>query len=196
MLQIRIHGRGGQGVVTAAELLSMAAFVNGKYAQAFPSFGSERTGAPVLAFCRISEQPIRNREPVFTPDVLLLQDSTLLHQMEVFSGLSPQGQVLINSSKSLDQLHLTEFLTAHPTIKMYTLPASEMAINHLGRPLANAALVAGCAAMTETFSEPAVEKAIREKFPGQLGEKNVAVAKEAYAHMLSLLAPVRKGPKP
>ena len=190
MIQIRIHGRGGQGVVTAAELLSIAAFVDGKYAQAFPSFGSERTGAPVIAFCRISDNPIRTREPVFFPDVLLLQDSTLLHQMDVFGGLSSQGQVLINSSKSLPQLHFSEFLEEHPKMRMYTLPASDLAMKHLGRPLANAALIAGFAGMTGVLSELAVEKSIKQKFSGPVAEKNVDIAKEAYAYMTALLASV------
>lgn len=188
MIQIRIHGRGGQGVVTAAEILSIAAFVDGKHAQAFPSFGSERTGAPVMAFCRINEKPIRTREPVFTPNVLLLQDSTLLHQMDVFGGLSSQGQVLINSSRSLHDLHLTEFLEVHSTIKIYTLPASEIAIKHLGRPLANAALIAGFARMSGALSQSGIEKSITQKFSGALGEKNVNIAKEAYAYMASLMA--------
>ena len=87
MLQIRIHGRGGQGVVTAAEMLSIAAFEQGRHAQAFPSFGSERTGAPVVAFCRIADQDIRLREPILAPDVLIVQDPTLLHQVDVFQGL-------------------------------------------------------------------------------------------------------------
>ena len=190
MIQIRIHGRGGQGVVTAAEILSMAAFVDGKHAQAFPSFGSERTGAPVMAFCRINEKPIRSREPVFTPDVLLLQDSTLLHQMDVFGGLSSQGQVLINSSRSVSDLHLTEFLEEHPTIRMYTLPASEIAIKHLGRPLANAALIAGFASMSGALSQLGVENSITQKFSGPLGEKNVEIAKEAYAYMAAKMSAV------
>ena len=100
--------------MTAAELLSMSAFLDGKYAQAFPSFGSERTGAPVIAFCRISDSPIRTREPVNAPNVLLLQDSTLLHQMDIFGGLSPQGQVLINSSRTLEELHLDEMMAKQP----------------------------------------------------------------------------------
>jgi pyruvate ferredoxin oxidoreductase gamma subunit len=83
MFEIRIHGRGGQGVVTAAELLSAAAFAGGRHAQAFPSFGSERTGAPVVSFCRIDDKPIRLREPVMRPDVLIIQDPTLLHQVDV-----------------------------------------------------------------------------------------------------------------
>jgi pyruvate ferredoxin oxidoreductase gamma subunit len=96
MLAIRIHGRGGQGVVTAAELLSSAAFLEGRHAQAFPSFGSERTGAPVVAFCRVDDRPIRSHEPVTQPDAVLIQDPTLLHQVDLFAGLQPGGLVLVN----------------------------------------------------------------------------------------------------
>src|SRR5438477_3612030 len=99
MLEVRIHGRGGQGVVTAAELLSVAAFDGGKHAQAFPSFGSERTGAPVVSFCRIDDKPIRVREPIAEPDALIVQDPTLLHQVAVFDGLRDDGYVLINSAR-------------------------------------------------------------------------------------------------
>ena len=88
MFQVRIHGRGGQGVVTAAEMLSVAAFLEGHWAQAFPSFGSERMGAPVTAFCRIDNKEIRSREPVAEPDALIIQDPTLLHQVSVFEGLA------------------------------------------------------------------------------------------------------------
>ena len=109
MFQVRIHGRGGQGVVTAAEMLSIAAFEDGKHAQAFPTFGSERTGAPVTSFCRIDDKPIRVREPISEPDALIIQDPTLLHQVKVFSGLSDDGYVLINTSRSFDELGLGEF---------------------------------------------------------------------------------------
>src|SRR5690349_24136403 len=109
MFSVRIHGRGGQGVVTAAELLSAAAFLDGAHAQAFPTFGSERTGAPVVAFCRIDDRPIRVREPVARPDALIIQDATLLHQVDVFSGLGPDGYVLINSGRGFDELGLAEF---------------------------------------------------------------------------------------
>ena len=97
MFQVRIHGRGGQGVVTAAELLSVAAFREGRHAQAFPSFGSERTGAPVVAFCRIDDRPIRLREPILAPDAIIIQDPTLLHQVDVFGGLAPDGYIVINT---------------------------------------------------------------------------------------------------
>src|SRR4051812_44340826 len=101
MLQIRIHGRGGQGVVSAAEMLSLAAFEEGRYAQAFPSFGSERMGAPDAAYCRIDNREIRTREPVMEPDIVVVQDPTLLHQIDVFSGLAACGYLLVNSSRSL-----------------------------------------------------------------------------------------------
>ena len=106
MFQVRIHGRGGQGVVTAAELLSVAAFDEGRHAQAFPSFGSERTGAPVVAFCRIDDPPIRTREPIAEPDAVIIQDPTLLHQVDVFGGLGRDGYILINTSRTLDELGL------------------------------------------------------------------------------------------
>ncbi len=109
MIQVRIHGRGGQGVVTAAEMLSVAAFDEGRYAQAFPSFGSERMGAPVVAFCRIDDREIRTREPIVEPDALIIQDPTLLHQVDLFAGLLPDGYILINSARSFDELGLGEF---------------------------------------------------------------------------------------
>jgi len=110
MFQVRIHGRGGQGVVTAAEMLSVAAFYEGRHAQAFPSFGSERTGAPVVSFCRIDDREIRVREPIMEPDALIIQDPTLLHQVDLFGGLRPDGFILINTAKSFDELGLGEFV--------------------------------------------------------------------------------------
>ncbi|MCG7870049.1 MAG: 2-oxoacid:acceptor oxidoreductase family protein, partial [Candidatus Thiodiazotropha taylori] len=104
MFQIRIHGRGGQGVVSAAEMLSVAAFLEGKYAQAVPSFGSERMGAPVVAFCRIDDKPIRLREPVLEPDTLIVQDPTLFNAIDLFNGLTDSGYLLINTGKSIEAL--------------------------------------------------------------------------------------------
>ena len=114
MFQVRIHGRGGQGVVSAAEMLSIAAFDEGRYAQAFPSFGSERMGAPVMAFCRIDDREIRLREPVMEPDALIIQDPTLLHQVDLFSGVSPRGFILINSTRSFDELGIGDFVRNFP----------------------------------------------------------------------------------
>lgn len=176
MFEVRIHGRGGQGVVTAAEMLALAAFDEGNRAQAFPSFGSERTGAPVVAFCRIGERPIRTREPIAAPDALIIQDPTLLHQVDVFGGLHEDGYVLINTARGPGELGIDTLATE----RIRTLPASEIAREHLGRPLPNAVLLGGFAAQTGAVAIDSVEKAIRERFTGAIAEHNVAAARAAF----------------
>ena len=183
MLQIRIHGRGGQGVVTAAELLSVAAFQQGRHAQAFPSFGSERTGAPVVAFCRIDDREIRLREPILSPDVLIVQDPTLLHQVDVFQGLQPDGYVLINSRRSFSELGLAEVAARFRHDRLTTVPATEMALKHLKRPLPNAVLLGGFAALSGLITLDAVAHALRDKFSGPVAEANIAAAAEAFAYI-------------
>jgi len=181
VFQIRLHGRGGQGVVTGAEMLSVAAFLQGRHAQAFPSFGSERTGAPVVAFCRIDDREIRLREPIMEPDALIIQDPTLLHQVEVFSGLKPRdGYILINTSRSFDELGIGEFVSGFRSERLRTVPATELAMKHVGRPLPNAALLGGFAAVTGLLDLASVAAAIRDKFPGRVAEGNVAAATAAY----------------
>jgi len=180
VFQIRLHGRGGQGVVTGAEMLSVAAFLQGRHAQAFPSFGSERTGAPVVAFCRIDDKEIRLREPILAPDALIIQDPTLLHQVEVFSGLQPHGYILINTTRSFEELGIGEFIASFRPERLCTVPATELAVKHVGRPLPNAALLGGFAAVTGLLSLDSVAAAIRDKFPGRVAEGNVAAATAAY----------------
>jgi len=181
MFEVRIHGRGGQGVVTAAELLSLAAFGEGRYAQAFPSFGSERMGAPVVSFCRIDDHEIRVREPVMEPDALIVADPTLLHQVDVFGGLRPDGYILINTKRTFDELGMGEFVTAFAHERLLTVPAAELAREHTGRALANAALLGGFAALSGLVSLDAVARAISERFAGSVGEGNVAAARAAHA---------------
>ncbi|SRR6266571_5651469 len=178
--QVRIHGRGGQGVVTAAELLSVAAFREGRHAQAFPTFGSERTGAPVVAFCRISEHPIRTREPVASPDALVIQDPTLLHQVDVFSGLRRDGYVIVNSARGFEELGLGDLIDAHRPERLLTVPASELARRHLGRPLPGAPMLGAFAALTGVVGIDAVEAAIRERFAGALADGNAAASRAAH----------------
>src|SRR5690349_10095392 len=185
MLQIRIHGRGGQGVVTAAEMLSIAAFEQGRHAQAFPSFGSERTGAPVVAFCRIDDREIRLREPILAPDVLIVQDPTLLHQVDVFQGLKLDGYVLINSKRTFENLGLAEIARRFRHERLTTVPATEIALKHLGRPLPNAVLLGGFAALSGLVTLEAVAHAIGAKFAGKIAAANVAAASEAYDHVRS-----------
>ncbi|MDH4245752.1 MAG: 2-oxoacid:acceptor oxidoreductase family protein [Nitrospira sp.] len=193
MVTVRIHGRGGQGVVTAAELLSTAAFTAGKQAQAFPSFGSERMGAPVMAFCRIDTRMIRTREAVTHPDVLIVQDPTLLHQVELFAGLSGEGYVLINSTFSLDELGIGEFLKSMPSDHVSVVPASDIGIKHLRRPIANTPMLGAFAALTGVIDLAAVQSAMRQKFPGSLGEANAAAAKDGYDHVVTHPAGERSG---
>jgi pyruvate ferredoxin oxidoreductase gamma subunit len=181
VFQVRIHGRGGQGVVTAAELLSVAAFSEGRHAQAFPTFGSERTGAPVVAFCRIDDAEIRVREPISEPDAVIVQDPTLLHQVDLFAGLKPDGYLVINSVLGFGELGLGEFVERFRTERLLTVPATDIARAHLGRPLPNAALLGAFAAASGIVSPASVAAAIREKFAGDVGEANVAAAEAAYA---------------
>lgn len=183
MFQVRIHGRGGQGVVTAAELLSIAAFEEGRHAQAFPTFGSERTGAPVTSFCRIAESPIRAREPISEPDALIVQDPTLLHQVDLFAGLRNDGYVLINSSRSFDELGLGEFARRFRHERLLTVPATAIAREHLGRPLPNTVLLGGFSSLSGVVRIESVAKAIRDKFKGSVAEANVVAAEKAHEYV-------------
>lgn len=180
VLEIRFHGRGGQGVVTAAELLSLAAFLDGSYAQAFPSFGSERTGAPVVAFCRIESRPIRSREPVLSPDAVVILDQTLLHQVDVFGGLRPDGYALLNSSRELAQLGLGEWTAERPAGHVRTLDATRLAREHTGGTRVNAVLLGGFAALTGAVSLESVRQAITQRLPAAAVEGNIAAADAGY----------------
>ena len=180
MFQVRLHGRGGQGVVTAAEMLSIAAFLEERHAQAFPSFGSERTGAPVVSYCRIDDKEIRLREPILEPDAVIIQDPTLLHSVDVFHGLKGDGYVLINSTRGLDTLGLADFAAGYPDGHVRQIGASELALKHVGRPLPNAALLGGFAAISGLLRFESVEQAIRTKFPDKIGDANVAAARDAF----------------
>jgi len=181
MFQVRFHGRGGQGVVTAAELLSVAAFLEQRHAQAFPSFGSERTGAPVVAFCRLDDKEIRLREPIMRPDALIIQDPTLLHQVDVLSGLRrPDGCILINTQRTFEEIGLGEFVKDLHARNLVTLPATELSLKHVGRAVPNVPLMGGFAAVSGLLSINSVVAAIKEKFSGKIADGNIAAAIEAY----------------
>ena len=180
-------------MVSAAEMLSIAAFLEGRYAQAFPSFGSERMGAPVMAFCRIEDHPIRLREPVVRPDAVIIQDPTLLHQSGIFEGLSPSGYLLINSGRGLNELGIGAAVAALAEGHARTVPATELALRHIGRPLPNSTLLGGFAAMTGALKLESVLAAIRSKFPGKIGESNAAAAEAAYQLVVEEMARVTGG---
>ena len=182
MFEVRFHGRGGQGAVTAADLLALAAFEEGRFAQSFPSFGSERMGAPVVAYCRLGEREIRTREPVVVPDCVIVIDPTLVHQVDLFAGLGPDGYLLVNSSRTLDELGLASLATRFRPERMLAVPATEVALRQIGRPLPNAAMLGGFAALTAEVTIAAVSTAIRERFSASpaVAERNVAAVAEVF----------------
>ncbi len=180
MFQIRIHGRRGQGTVTAAEILSVAAFLEGRHAQAFPSFGVEYMGAPVVAFCRIADKEIRVREPVMEPDCLIVQEPTLMRAADVFAGLRPGGYLLVNTNKAFAEGRVQEIADSLPKGHAVAVPATDLARKHVGGARPNAALIGSFAALTGLIRLDSVKRAIGEAFPGEVGAANIAAAVEAF----------------
>ncbi len=177
MKEIRIHGRGGQGSVTAAELIAVAAFEDGKWSQAFPYFGTERRGAPVTAFARISDKKIRLRSQVYEPDYVIVQDPSLIPVVDVASGMKQDGVIIINTEKDPSVLKIN----THATVK--TIDATALAIEIIGKPIVNTALLGAFAGATGNIRLESINKAIKARFPGKIGETNVAAAKRAFEQM-------------
>ncbi len=170
MIEIRFHGRGGQGSVTAAEILAKAAFEDGKYCQAFPFFGAERKGAPVMAFTRIHDKPIRRRYQVYNPDHVLVLDETLLEAVDVLSGLKNGGKVIVNTK---DDLKLAD-------AEVHTIDATGIALDVLGVPIVNTVMLGSFAKVIGGVTLDSIIKIIKETFPGKIGEKNAEAAKIAF----------------
>jgi pyruvate ferredoxin oxidoreductase gamma subunit len=177
MYQIRIHGRGGQGVVTAAELIAIAAFNDGHEAQAFPSFGVERTGAPIEAFARIDNKPIRLREHVYRPDALIIQDATLLATVDVARGCDDQTIVIINTAKPKNELGLKL-----PAKNIYTIDATKIALEEIGKNIVNTVILGSFAKATGMVTLKALDKAIGQKFGSkpEIMQKNIKAVERAY----------------
>jgi pyruvate ferredoxin oxidoreductase gamma subunit len=175
--EIRIHGRGGQGSVTAAELIAVAAFEDGKWSQAFPYFGTERRGAPVTAFARISDKKIRVRSQIYEPDYVIVQDPSLLSVVDVASGIKKDGLIIVNSEKEPSELKMDTAATVR------TIDATTLAIKILGVPIVNTALLGAFAGASGQIRLESVSKAIKERFPGKIGEKNVEAVRQAYEMM-------------
>lgn len=180
MKEIRIHGRGGQGSVTAAELLAVAAFEDGKYSQAFPAFGVERRGAPVAAFTRISDRQIRLRSQIYEPDYVIVQDPTLIEVVDVAAGTKKDGMIIINTENSPDAFN---FETA---ARVMTIDATRIAIEIIGRPIVNTILLGAFAGATGEIRVESIKKAVSARFPGAVGEKNSRAVTEAFKHMEAL----------
>ncbi|MFH1188092.1 MAG: pyruvate ferredoxin oxidoreductase subunit gamma [bacterium] len=179
MLEIRLHGRGGQGAVTAAELIAVAAYYDGKESQAFPSFGVERRGAPIESYARISEKKIRLREQIYCPDYIIILDPTLLDAVDVLSGAKCTTEAAINSDLSVNDL-IKKYPDLKKIKKVHSIPATKMAIDLLGAPIINTIMLGFFAGITKLIKKDSMNKAISERFGGALAEKNIKAAGDAY----------------
>ncbi|UCC32864.1 MAG: 2-oxoacid:acceptor oxidoreductase family protein [Candidatus Bathyarchaeota archaeon] len=175
--EVRWHGRGGQGAWTASELLAKAAIYEGKYIQSFPEFGPERMGAPVRAFTRISKTPLRMHCSIYSPQVAVVLDPTLLNSTPVADGLAQDGLLIINTqlppAKIRQKLDLIERT-------VWTVPATDIAVRILGRPITNTAMLGAVARATGIVDLKSLERVIKERFPAGIAEKNIGVMKVAY----------------
>ncbi len=176
MLEIRWHGRGGQGSVTSAELLAQAAIGEGKYAQAFPSFGPERRGAPVQAFDRVNpDAPVRRRAEIIHPDVVVVLDPGLLSIVNVASGLKDNGIIVINTKKTAEQIR-TEFGLKG---RLATVDATKIAREELGVPIVNTTMLGALIRATGIVEAESVTEPLQHRF-GRLAERNINAMKRAY----------------
>jgi len=175
--EIRWHGRGGQGAVTAAMILANAAIYEGKYAQAFPEFGAERRGAPVRAYTKVSDKPIHSRSPILNPDIVVVLDPSLPKELYL-EGLKENGLLLVNTKKTPEELKKSLGIDGKYTI--YTVDATKIALDILGLPIVNTAMVGALVRVLPIVSIDSVAKAILETFSGRVGEKNVEAVRAAY----------------
>lgn len=175
MIEIRFHGRGGQGSVTCAELLALAAIGEGKYAQAFPSFGPERRGAPVVAFCRISEQPIKIRANIYEPDIVVVLDHTLLKLVNVAAGLKQNGIIVTTSQDTPEKVR--ELLEVKN--RLAVVDATKIAMEILGVPITNTAMLGALVKASELVQKESFIPPFKERF-GRIAEKNISAFNKAY----------------
>ncbi|MDR2935416.1 MAG: 2-oxoacid:acceptor oxidoreductase family protein [Candidatus Adiutrix sp.] len=176
MIEVRFHGRGGQGAVTSAELMARAAIGGGKYAQAFPSFGPERRGAPVTAFLRISETPIKVREKVYAPDVVVVLDPSIMNVTKVDAGLKDGGVLVINSAKPAAELRKSFGFKQ----KMATIDALRIALEELEAPITNTVMMGALSKVAQVATPEQVRGPLEERFGPGLAPKNLRAFERAY----------------
>jgi len=181
MIEIRLHGRGGQGAVTSAELLAVAAINQGKYAQAFPSFGPERRCAPVVAFCRIDERPIRVRANIYNPDLVLVLDPSILRLIKVTSGLKEKGILVTNTKYSGEQIR-EELGIKHA---LATVNATKIALEELGLPITNTTMLGSLLKAREVVPADSLIEPLKKRF-GRIAEKNINAFRRAYKETRSI----------
>ena len=183
LVEVRWHGRGGQGIVTVSRMLAQSALLDGKYVQAFPEFGPERRGAPVIGYTRISDERINIHSQIYTPDIVVIVDPTLIGKIDLTKGLIPGGKIVANTESSPDDL---KKILGVEKAKLYTINAMRVALDILGRPIYNTAMLGALIKASPLASMDSLVKVIKERFPGTVGEKNVAVIKKAYEEALGI----------
>ena len=179
MIEVRFHGRGGQGAVTAAELLAVAVGMSGKYSQSFPMFGVERRGAPVMAFCRVSDRPIRIHQGVEHPNYVVVLDSSLLDYIDVTHGIRDEKVVIVNTNKTKDEI-LNQLNVKD--VNLYVVDATSIALKHIGVPIVNTAILGAFAKIADWVDRDQLIAAVRERFEERpdLADKNVKALEECY----------------
>lgn len=186
MLEIRWHGRGGQGAKTAAGMVAEVAVAAGKYAQGAPEYGAEREGAPIKAYTRISDGPIRLHDAIYYPDVVLVLDETLIESEAVTDGLTEDGLVLVNTKMSPGEVR--KFLKLKGR-KVYTIDAMQIALDEIGRPIPNTVMIAALSAVTKLISADDIKKSIKKKLGAKLSEKmlngNLRAVERAFVEVRS-----------
>jgi pyruvate ferredoxin oxidoreductase gamma subunit/2-oxoisovalerate ferredoxin oxidoreductase gamma subunit len=179
MIEIRFHGRGGQGAVTSSDLLAKAVAYEGKFSQAFPFFGVERRGAPVTSFCRIDHERIRLHQQVYSPDIVVVLDAGLSQSVDICSGLKPDGKIVINTKELSAQCR-----AKIPVKSIFVVDASSAASEAIGSPIVSAAILGALARATGIVGLDSVKRAIDESFPQAIADKNKLAAQLAYERLV------------
>lgn len=179
LIEVRFHGRGGQGVVTAADFLAIAGFKERYYTLSFPTFGAEKRGTPVASFLRISDEPIAVRDEIYHPDYVVVLDPSVFESVNVTSGLKETGMLIANYPKGVEDLRAI----AKTNARIVTINATKIAMKILGRPITNTTMVGAFAGATKLFRLQTLRETVDEMFEGPLAEKNKMVIEEAYRFM-------------
>lgn len=174
MKEIRIHARAGQGAITTASLLGYAYFLKGSYPYAFPSFGAARMGAPMNAFVRVDSKPVRIRSQIYEPDYVIIVDPTLMRGYNCFSGLKANGVAIINGKEG------EEIPKLKSGQKVFFVPANDIALKTIGRPLGNTALIGAFAAVTNELKLETLLEVVKTKFSGKAQEGNIQAIQQGY----------------
>jgi len=181
MIEVRIHGRGGQGAVTANEILAEAAYHDGKFSQAIPMYGTERRGSPVTAFLRVDDVRVRERDLVHEPDIVMCLDALLTKRQTIVNGIKPDGLAVLNYPYPASEVPIGG------NFKLAVVDATQIAIDTMNRPITNTAMLGAFSKITGIVTMPSIEKAVMHRFPGRVGEMNVAAVRKSYEQVSALV---------